>query len=124
MLENFFPFFFLFAGLYTSWRSYDLKNNGAVVNIKVVKQKADWGPNTTFHPVFEVIDGEYAGKQAKSEFGTSFGFHSKGAVLKGRIHKRSEKIESDTTLRIMSIVSILVVICSAVYISYKFLVRA
>lgn len=122
MFETLFPFALLGAGAYLAWRTHDFRKKGVAVDIVVVKQSVDWGQNTTINPVFEVVSGEHAGKQAKSGFATSFGFHGNKNILSGLFHPKSEKIESLTILSISSFIAWALILGSLVNIYFDFIV--
>ena len=87
------------------WRLRAIKRDGVPVRVRVIKQKIDWGSNTTASPVFEIISGQYLGETAKSEVGMSFGIHSVGSELDGVYHPDTGAIESQTTLAIWAFFS-------------------
>ena len=107
-MKEAFPFIFLGAALYLLGRLYLLKKHGVPVQIKVIKQKIDWSPNTTASPVFEIISGDYKGETAKSMFGTTFGFHTTGSVHEGMYHPSTGMIESKTTFGVLRFFSVII----------------
>lgn len=119
-MEQLFPFLFLGAALYLLWRLFLLKRYGVTVQVKVTKQKIDWGPNTTASPMFEIVSGEYRGETAKSMFGTSFGFHSVGSIHEGLYHPNLGMIESKTTFGVLKFFTFLFLFGSVAFLIWRY----
>lgn len=123
MYEALFAFLFLIAGLYIYWHVYGFRKDGISVEVKVIGQKLDWSATAlTFNPVFEITSGEYIGKSAKSKLGTSFGFHTKGALLEGLYHPGNGQIESLKILYIMQVTGQLLIFGGLIYFLVNYIV--